>query len=114
MGRAKWVAVIVLVCAAALAAAALAAELGRDPADVVAVTPDCRVVEVEHSSIVANSVPAQSVVRAQRFELVDQAGRVKAVLGFDAQGNPHLRMWDTQGREIYAAPDKPRVRMLGK
>ena len=41
---------------------------------------------------------AGKVFRAEWFELVDEAGEVRAVLGFTGEGSPSLRFLDPQGR----------------
>jgi hypothetical protein len=44
-----------------------------------------------------DSQAVQPLVRAQKFELVDQGGTVRATIGMDAAGNPHLVTRDGQG-----------------
>lgn len=39
-------------------------------------------------------------IRAQEFQLVDETGRLRASLGFSAQGEPHLTMLDRRGAHV--------------
>ena len=54
------------------------------------------------------------MVRAQRFELVDAMGRVRAVLALDATANPVFEMLDNEGQRVFVAPPEFEVRMLGE
>lgn len=61
--------------------------------------------------VTARAVP--QALRARQFELVDMAGRVRAVLGFDAAGEPLLEMRDERGNTVLLVSPKGRVEMLG-
>ena len=48
------------------------------------------------------------VIRARRFELVDDDGHTRAVLGRLADGSPHIVLADTDGRmrcAVWLAPN---------
>src|SRR5262245_7216791 len=44
------------------------------------------------------NVPTQHVVRANRFELADERGNIRAVLGMNQFGEPRLALADEEGR----------------
>ena len=48
--------------------------------------------------------PAPEVVRAQRFELVDDKGKERANLGVADDGSPSLALHDQKGEVIWRAP----------
>ncbi len=47
--------------------------------------------------------PAPAVVRAHSFELLDEAGRKRGEIGFDAQGQPRITLYDPSGRPIWSS-----------
>lgn len=51
------------------------------------------------NAFAVNREPHQKVIRAERFELVDEAGRWWAELGFSEKG-PQLRMADRKGSVV--------------
>ena len=72
---------------------------GRWSAVVVAV---CLVVTVAAMAYAAGQAKtaAPKVVRAQRFELVDAEGRVRAMLGLLPDGSPSMVLYDEKGKAI--------------
>jgi hypothetical protein len=56
----------------------------------------CLVVTVAAVAYAARQVKAAKVLQAQRFELVDSAGRVRAELGLSPEGNPALTLWSNK------------------
>ncbi len=58
------------------------------------------------------------VLRAERFELVDASGAVRAALALDEEGNPGLILLDSQGVQrasLSLMPDgSPRITLYGK
>src|SRR3569832_1938120 len=44
--------------------------------------------------------PSPVIVRAERFELINKAGRVCAFLGTDADGNPQMQFLNKQGKSV--------------
>ena len=48
-------------------------------------------------AVVVETAPARDVVRAERFELTDPSGRVRAVLALNKEGVPVLDFVETDG-----------------
>jgi hypothetical protein len=46
----------------------------------------------------AGGEAVQKVVRAERFELMDSTGKLRAVLGLTESGQPALGLWDQDGK----------------
>jgi len=61
---------------------------------------------------------ASEVVRANRFELVDSEGKVRAALTLDGEGNPGLSLSDGDGNVraslVLGREGIPRLNLLGK
>ena len=47
--------------------------------------------------------PAPSELRARSFLLVNEKGAVRGTFSLDASGRPALRLFDTNGREVWSA-----------
>jgi hypothetical protein len=64
----------------------------------------CVVVTAVAVACAAGRTSAPEVLRAQHFELVDVAGRVRAELGFWPDGSPGLVLYDERGDVAAAFP----------
>lgn len=46
--------------------------------------------------------PAEKVVTAQRFVLVNEQGSSAGIIGFDKSGSPEITLFDAQGNVIWS------------
>jgi hypothetical protein len=110
MGRVRYGLVALLILLAGLGGGLALGQLGGDEADSSAADEEEGGKPVEAPSLLtektlysgAKNVATQHVVRANRFELADQHGNIRAVLGMNPNGEPRLALADESGRILVA------------
>jgi hypothetical protein len=60
-----------------------------------------------------SQVKVADEIRARRFTLVDDKGKVRGILGFSAIGSPTLLLFDNPILTLFDSERRPRVRLAG-